>query len=282
MLTTLLERVRAALAPRYDLHRQIGRGAMATVYFAIDRELEREVAVKVLRPEFAATVEVARFHREIRFLATLQHPNILPVLDSGESSRLLYFSMPFAQGPTLREWIDDHGLLPIDQACRIIEHVAAAMDHAHERNIVHRDIKPANIVFHEEQTLVCDFGIGRAIDNAGGERLSSTGLVIGTPDYMSPEQARGEMHIDGRVDIYALGCVANEMLTGEPPFTGATPQAVIARHVSQPPRSLRLVRPEIPEALEQAVTWALAKDPNDRPRNGAAMVARFHSGLHQG
>jgi serine/threonine-protein kinase len=281
-MSTLLERVRNALAPRYDVNRQIGRGAMATVFYAADRELDREVAIKVLRPEFAAAVEVERFHREIRFLATLQHPNILPVLDSGVSKRLLFFSMPFAAGPTLRQRMDECGPLPIDEACRVIEEIAAAMDHAHERNIIHRDIKPENIVFHEDQTLVCDFGVGRAVVTAGGERLSSSGLIIGTPDYMSPEQAKGELQIDGRVDIYALGCVAHEMLTGEPPFTGATPQAVIARHVSQPPRSLRLVRPEIPEAVEQAVKWALAKKPEARPQSAASMVAHFHSGPRAG
>jgi serine/threonine-protein kinase len=261
----LLARVREALAPRYEVKDELGHGGMATVFRARDTRSGTDVAIKVLRPELAATVEVARFEREIAILTRLRHPHVLPVLDSGETSTFLYFAMPYAQGDTLRMRLEQLGALPIDTTLDILSDVAQAIDHAHGNNIIHRDIKPENIVFDGGRSLVCDFGVGRAIESASGDRLSSSGIVVGTPYYMSPEQGAGAEDLTGAVDIYALACVTYEMLTGEMPFTGVNPQAVIARHVAEQPRSIRIVRSEVPEAMERAILWAMQKDPTTRP-----------------
>jgi serine/threonine-protein kinase len=276
-LGEFFETTRHALQARYAIEREIGRGGTAVVYHARILPEGPEVAIKVLRPELALTLGAERFHREIAFLGRLDHPNILPILDSGEDDGVLYFTMPLAQGDSLRTRIDSAGPLAIADAMAVVGDVAAAIDHAHEHNIIHRDITPANVMLEENRAIVCDFGIARAIEVAGGDELSSSGLVIGTPEYMSPEQASGDTDLTGAVDIYALGCLAYSMLTGEAPFSGPTAQAVMARHLIEPPRSIRIVRPEVPERMERAITKALAKQPSARPGSGAELAAELRS-----
>jgi eukaryotic-like serine/threonine-protein kinase len=267
----LLERAQRAFQGRFEVVREIGRGGMATVYEAGARD--RRVALKVLHPEWARTLGPERFQREIAFLTSLSHPNILTILESGEAGGLLYFAMPLARGESLRQRIEARRHLPLAEALGVVRDVAAAMDYAHSRNIVHRDIKPENILFEGERALVCDFGVARAIIQAGGDSLSSSGLMVGTPEYMSPEQASGARDIDGRADVYALGCVLYEILAGEPPFTGPTAQAVLARHANDLPPPLRTVRPEVPPRVAAAVLAALEKAPGDRPQSGTALIA---------
>jgi serine/threonine-protein kinase len=248
---------------------------MASVFAAWDSDRECEVAIKVLRPEFVATIVGRRFHREIGYLADLNHPNILPILDSGEADHLIYFTMPLAPGKTLGSRVSQEGPLSIEEAISITQDIAAAIDHAHTRNIIHRDIKPDNIVFSDSRALICDFGVARALVTAGRERLSSSGIIIGTPEYMSPEQASGEWDLSGAADIYALGCVVYMMLAGEPPFTGPTTQAILAKHAAAEPPSLLVVRPEVPQRVAEAVRWALTKEPRDRCASGAELVAKM-------
>jgi serine/threonine-protein kinase len=268
----LLSTIQEALQGSYVIEAEIGRGGTATVFRARDVPAERQVALKVLRPEFTMTLMAERFHREIALLNRLEHPNILPVLQSGESRGVFYFTMPLTSGETLLSRIDETGPLSLEQSISLIRDVAAAIDHAHEHNVIHRDITPSNVMIEEGQAIVCDFGIARAIEVAVGEELSSSGLVIGTPEYMSPEQASGDSELSGAIDVYALGCLAYTMLTGEVPFTGPTTQAILARHVAEHPRSIRIVRPEVPERWQRAVEWALSKDPKKRPRSGAEFV----------
>jgi serine/threonine-protein kinase len=274
-----MEKVRTALADRYDVVREIGRGSMATVFLAEDRETSRRVAIKALHNELRAALQGGgRFQREIDVLRKLQHPNILPILDSADSGDVLYYVMPYACGGSLHTRIAQDGPWPLARALPILRDVAAALDYAHGQNVIHRDIKPGNILFGDDacaQTLVCDFGLARAIVVAGGERISSSGLVVGTPAYLSPEQAAGLRDLDGRCDVYGLGCVIYEMLTGELPFTGPTAQSVIARHLREPPRSIRVVRPELPQQVEDAVFAALAKRPEDRPGTAGEVVRRM-------
>jgi len=274
-----LEIVKAALADRYEIVREIGRGSMATVYLAEDRETSRPVAVKALHAELRAALEGGgRFQREIDVLRKLEHPNILPILESADSGQVLYYVMPYAAGGSLRARLALDGRWPLDRALPVLRAVAAALDYAHSMNVIHRDIKPGNILFGDEACtliLVCDFGLARAIVVAGGERISSSGLVVGTPAYLSPEQAIGSKNIDGRCDVYGLGCVIYETLTGELPFSGPTAQSVIARHLREPPRSIRVVRPELPQRVEDAVFAALAKRPEDRPRTAGEVIRRM-------
>jgi serine/threonine-protein kinase len=258
------DRLRTALSDRYPIERQIGSGGMATVYLAHDLKHNRSVAVKVLRGEYAATVGSERFLREIEVAANMTHPHILPLYDSGEADGFLYYVMPYVEGESLREQLRREGQLPIEAAVQITRQVADALDYAHRQGIVHRDVKPENVLLEEGEPVVADFGIARAISAAGGARFTKTGLSIGTPQYMSPEQALADESLDARTDIYALGCVLYEMLTGEPPFTATSAQAVIARHISEPPPSLSNARPEAPDWLEEIVHKALAKKPDER------------------
>jgi serine/threonine-protein kinase len=264
-MSLTLERVQQALADRFEVQRTLGRGGMSLVYAAQDRLLGSPVAIKVLRPEFAVTILADRFHREIRILGALHHPNVLRLIASGAAGDLLYYVTPYADGGTLEDRLAREGRLPLDETLHITRLVALALDYAHRRNVLHRDIKPGNVIFDRGVALVCDFGVARALVRASEEAISSSGIIVGTPSYMSPEQAAGEGEIDRRSDIYALACVMYEMLTGEPPFTGRTPQAVFARQIAQPPPSVRVVRPDVPEHVEAALARGLAKRPAERP-----------------
>ena len=263
-LPTPLEQLRAALADRYRLERELGEGGMATVYLAHDLKHDRPVAVKVLKPELAAVLGAQRFLKEIQVTANLQHPHILPLFDSGHAGGALFYVMPVVRGESLRDRLAREKLLPVDETIRIIRQVAGALDFAHRQGIIHRDIKPENILLHDGEALLTDFGIALAVTEAGGGRLTGTGLSIGTLQYMSPEQAAGERDLDARSDIYALGAVTYEMLAGEPPFSGPTAHSTIAKLMTERPTSLRVVRDVVPPALDDAVMRALAKAPTDR------------------
>jgi serine/threonine protein kinase/membrane-associated phospholipid phosphatase len=266
------DQFREELADRYAIEREIGRGGMATVYLAQDLKHDRRVAVKVLLPELSTSLGTQRFLREVKIAAGLQHPHILPIYDSGEAAGLLYYVMPYVEGDTLRERLDRETQLPIDESLQIIRNVANALSYAHKRGIVHRDIKPENILISEGYPVVADFGIARALSEAGGDKLTQTGVAIGTPAYMSPEQVREGAQVDGRSDLYSLGCVLYEMLAGQPPFTGATPQVIMARHALDPVPPLRTVRGTVPESLERAVARTLAKVPADRFTSGEQLI----------
>ena len=257
------------MADRYRIERELGRGGMATVYLARDLRHDRPVALKVLRPELSGVLGAERFAREIALAARLSHPHILPFFDSGTLERpgsppVLFYTMPYVAGRSLRDRLREQPQLPVAEAIAIARQVADALEHAHRQGVVHRDIKPENILLAEAGALVADFGIARALDAAGGGRLTETGLAVGTPAYMSPEQGSGSLRLDGRADIYALGCVLYEMLAGQPPFTGPTAQAIMARHAMDPVPSLRTVRLEIGAGLSRVVRRALAKVPSDR------------------
>jgi serine/threonine-protein kinase len=258
------DRLRDALADRYRITRELGAGGMATVYLAHDLKHDREVAIKVVHQELAAALGGERFLAEIKTTARLQHPHILPLLDSGEAGGLLYYVMPFVAGESLRDRLNREKQLPIEDAVRIAREVADALGYAHSHGVVHRDIKPENILLHGSHAAVADFGIALAVQSAGGTRLTQTGLSLGTPNYMSPEQAMGDKTIDARSDIYALGAVTYEMLTGEPPFTGANVQAIVAKVLSDRPRPPSMVRDTIPPEVDAAVLKCLAKLPADR------------------
>src|SRR5688500_97129 len=268
-----VERLGAALAGRYRIERELGAGGMATVYLAHDLRHEREVAIKVLHPDLGAALGGDRFLSEIKTTARLQHPHILPLLDSGEADGLLFYVMPYVRGETLRTRLERERQLPIDAALRIAREVADALGAAHAIGIIHRDIKPENILLQGGHALVADFGIALAVQHAGGARMTQTGLSLGTPQYMSPEQAMGERGIEARSDIYALGAVTYEMLTGDPPFTGSSVQAIVAKVLSERPTPLRTLRDTVPIPVEQAVLTALAKLPADRFASAAAFAA---------
>ncbi len=259
-----IARLTAALADRYRIERELGAGGMATVYLAQDLKHHRPVAVKVLHPDLAAALGAERFLAEIRTTANLQHPHILPLHDSGEAGGFLFYVMPYIEGETLRARLEREKQLPISDAVRLATEVAGALDYAHRHRVVHRDIKPENILLHDGSALVADFGIALAVTAAGGSRMTQTGMSLGTPQYMSPEQALGERAIDARADIYALGCVLYEMLIGNPPYTGATVQAIVAKVLSERPTPPRSVRDTVPPVVEEAVLTALAKLPADR------------------
>jgi len=273
----LLERLRAALGDRYDFDREIGAGGMGQVFLAQDRKHGRQVAFKVFRPELAHGVGTERFLREIKLGARLQHPNIVPVLDSGEADGLLYYVMPYVSGESLRQRLKRELQLPVEDALAIAREVASAIDYANAEGVVHRDIKPENILLTGGHAVVADFGIARAISASGADRLTESGVAIGTPAYMSPEQAGGGSTLDGRSDVYSLACVVHEMLAGEPPFTGPTPQAVIARQMHERPPSVAIIRPGLAPQLERAVTRALAKVPADRYPTATRFVEALSS-----
>ncbi len=257
-------RLTTALADRYRIERELGKGGMATVYLAHDVRHDRKVALKVLRPELAAVIGAVRFLEEVRVTAHVQHPHILPLFDSGQIADLVFYVMPYIEGDSLRVRLSRETQLPVDQAVRITAQVADALDYAHRHGVVHRDIKPENILLHDGGAMVADFGIALAVNRAGHERLTEPGLSLGTPEYMSPEQAAGDQELDGRSDIYSLGCVLYEMLAGEPPHTGGTVQSIIAKTLTDQPRRLRALRPSIPQAVDAAVDKALQKRPADR------------------
>ena len=273
-----LEQLRRALAERYRVGEEVGRGGMATVYRAHDVKHDRVVALKVLRPELAAALGTERFLREITLTARQDHPHILPLLDSGEADGLLYYVMPFVDGESLRARLDREQQLPLDDVLRIARQVADALSHAHRQGIVHRDIKPENILLAGGHARVADFGIARAVTTAGGASLTETGLAIGTPTYMSPEQGNGE-EVDGRTDVYSLGCVVYEMLAGEPPYTGATAGAILARKAMAPVPSLRVVRDTVPASVERALTRALARVPADRFSSAMEFAQALEGGV---
>jgi serine/threonine-protein kinase len=269
--------LKAALSDRYTIEREIGSGGMATVYLAEDLKHHRRVAIKVLRPELAASLGVDRFVREIEIAANLSHPHILPLHDSGEADGFLYYVMPFIEGESLRERIDREGKIPVGEMVRLTDEIAAALSYAHEQGIVHRDIKPENVMLSGGRAVVADFGIARAVSAAGGTKLTGTGFAVGTPAYMSPEQAYGDENIDGRSDVYALGCVAYEMVSGRAPFEADTPQALLAKHAADTVPSMRASDSSIPLFVERAVERALAKQPADRFQTASAFAEALTS-----
>jgi TolB-like protein/Tfp pilus assembly protein PilF len=263
-VTNDVARLTAALADRYAIEQELGAGGMATVYLARDLKHDRQVALKVLRPELGQVLGPDRFLREIRTTAQLTHPHILPLHDSGEAAGVLYYVMPYVEGESLRGRLAREKQLPLEDALQITREVADALSYAHSRGVVHRDIKPENILLHGGHAVVADFGIAKAIAAAGSARLTETGLAVGTPAYMSPEQAAGESDLDGRSDLYSLGCVLYEMLAGEPPFTGHSAQAVVAKRLSTPAPRISILRDKVPVHIEHALDAALARTPADR------------------
>ncbi len=275
---TTADRLRDVLGDRYRIERELGAGGMATVYLAEDIKHHRKVAIKVLHPELSAVLGPDRFLKEIELTANLQHPHILPLFDSGSADGLLYYVMPYVEGETLRGLLTRERQVAIPFAIRIATEVADALEYAHRRKVIHRDIKPENILLHDGRALVADFGIALAVQQAGGERMTQTGMSLGTPQYMAPEQAMGDKAVDHRADIYALGAVTYEMLAGEPPFTGPTSQAIVARVITEKPRPLRELRDTVPRNVASAVNAALQKLPADRP----ATAAEFSGALTAG
>ena len=268
-----LERLATALAGRYTVESVLGRGGMATVYLADDLKHHRKVAIKVLRPELGAVLGPDRFAREIRIAAGLSHPHILPLHDSGEADGLLFYVMPYVRGESLRQKLAREKQLPIDEAIATVRQIASALDNAHDHGLIHRDIKPENVLLYEGEAMVTDFGIALALESVPGERLTGTGLMVGTPEYMSPEQAAGERTLDARSDVYSLGCVLYELLAGEPPYTGPTPQSVVAKRFTDPVPRVRRLRPTVSAAVEQALLTALARAPADRFESAGAFAA---------
>ncbi len=265
-----------ALADRYRIERELGQGGMATVYLAEDLRHDRKVAIKVLRPELAAVIGAERFLREIKTIATLQHPHILGLIDSGQANGTAWYVMPFVEGESLRDRLRREKQLSIADALRLATEVASALDYAHRHGVIHRDIKPENILLHDGSALVADFGIALVVSSAAGNRMTETGMSLGTPHYMSPEQAMGEREITVRSDVYALGCVTYEMLTGDPPFIGSTAQAIIAKVMTEKPAGIRRQRERVPEEVEDAVLTALEKLPADRFATAAEFAAALN------
>ena len=259
-----LDRLASALASRYVIERVVGAGGMATVYLARDLRHERHVAVKVLNPEIGAVLGAERFLAEIKTTANLQHPHLLPLFDSGQADGLLYYVMPYIDGESLRSRIEREKQLPVDDAVGIAVAVAGALEYAHARGVIHRDLKPENILLHAGQPVVADFGIALAVSNAGGARITQTGISLGTPAYMSPEQATGDRAVDGRTDVYSLGAVLYEMLVGDPPHAASTSQAIIAKVLTERPPNVRTLRPSVSEQVAFSIEKALEKLPADR------------------
>jgi eukaryotic-like serine/threonine-protein kinase len=268
--------LQADLAGRYLLEHQLGRGAMATVYRARELRHDRSVALKVLHAELAATVASGRFLREIHVAGRLQHPHIIPMLDSGEAQGRLWYTMPYIKGESLRVLLNRERALPLPIALELSRQIALALDYAHREGVIHRDLKPENILLSEGQALIADFGLAKALE--ASERLTGNGMAVGTAAYMSPEQASGG-EVDGRADLYSLGCLLYEMLGGEPPFTGATVQAVISQRFKMAPPSVRQLRAEVPEALDSVIRRTLALDPAERFANGVELARALIPGV---
>ena len=282
--TSMLNRLQASLIDQYRIERELGHGGMATVFLAHDLRHDRPVALKVLRPDLAQVLGAERFLREIRLSGRLQHPHIVVVHDSGDADGQLWFTMPYIEGETLRSRLQREKQLPVDEALRITREVAGALQYAHQHGVIHRDIKPENILLSGSHALVADFGIARALRNESDEQLTESGFSVGTPQYMSPEQAAAQKDVDPRTDVYSLGCVLYEMLAGEPPYTGPNPQAILAKRLTEPIPHLRTVR-DVPVALERAVTKALARSPADRYATAAEFAGALetnHPGDHAG
>jgi serine/threonine protein kinase/tetratricopeptide (TPR) repeat protein len=273
-----LDRLKDAIGHEYTIDRELGRGGMATVYLAQDAKHERLVALKVLHPDLAASLGPDRFLREIKLAARLNHPHILPLHDSGDANGFLYYVMPYVEGESLRERLDRERHLSVDEAVHHGRAIASALDYAHRQGIVHRDIKPENVMLYEGEAMVMDFGIAKAVSAAGSETLTQTGMMIGTPAYVSPEQAAGETNLDGKSDQYSLGCVIYEMLTGERPFSGATPQATMAKRFTELPRAVRDIRSSVPESVEKAVAKAMSTDASARYSTSAHFAQALASG----
>jgi eukaryotic-like serine/threonine-protein kinase len=275
-LTEVLSRLKAVLADRYVIERELGSGGMATVYLAEDLRHHRQVAVKVLRPELAATLGPERFLQEIETAARFQHPHILPVHDSGEVSGFLYYVMPYVEGESLRTRLARQGELPIHDAVKILLEVTDALAYAHGRGVVHRDIKPDNVMLSGRHALVMDFGVAKAVSEATGrQQLTTAGVALGTPAYMAPEQAAAEPHLDHRVDLYALGAMGYELVAGRPPFTGRSSQEVLAAHMTQRPEPLCARRPACPPGLEAVIMRCLEKRPADRWQSADELLAHL-------
>jgi serine/threonine-protein kinase len=282
-MNDILGRLRTALAGSYDVERELGEGGMAIVYLAHDVKHDRNVAVKVLRPELAASLGADRFLREIKIAAKLTHPHILPLYDSGDADGLLYYVMPFVEGESLRDLLDREQQLPLEDAVRIAREVAGALSQAHSHGIIHRDIKPENVMLSGGHAVVADFGIARAFSAAGGDNLTQTGMAVGTPAYMSPEQAAGDPNLDGRTDVYSVGCMLYEMLVGQIPFTGPNAQAIMARHTMDAVTPPSIMRQSVPVELEDVILRALEKSPADRFRTAgdfAGALVSLDSGTY--
>ena len=273
-----VERLRESLAQTYTIDRELGRGGMATVYLAQDSKHERVVAIKVLHPDLAASLGPDRFLREIKLAARLNHPQILPLFDSGVADGLLYYVMPYVEGESLRERLDRDGKFPIPEAIQLVQSIASALDYAHRQGIVHRDIKPENVMLYEGMPMVMDFGIAKAVSAAGTETLTQTGMMIGTPAYVSPEQAAGELNLDGRSDQYSLACMLYEMIAGERPFAGASPQAIMAKRFTETPKPLQASRASVPQSVDWAVAKAMATDVSGRFATSAMFAQALVSG----
>jgi serine/threonine protein kinase/Tfp pilus assembly protein PilF len=263
-LTLPVERLRTALTDSYIIDRELGRGGMATVYLAQDRKHDRVVALKVLHSDLAASLGPERFLREIKLAARLNHPHILPLFDSGQADSFLFYVMPYVEGESLRERLDREKQLPVDEAVHHAKAIASALDYAHRQNIVHRDIKPENVMLYEGEAMVMDFGIAKAVTSAANETITQSGMMVGTPAYVSPEQAAGELNLDGQSDQYSLACVLYEMLAGERPFTGANAAAVMTKRFTETAKPLRIVRGTVPDHVERAVTRAMSTEASAR------------------
>jgi serine/threonine-protein kinase len=274
-----LDRLTTAMRDTYRIEREVGSGGMATVYLANDLKHDRKVALKVLRPELAAALGPDRFPREISIVAKFQHPHILPLHDSGETEGFLYYVMPFVEGESLRARIDREGALPISDATRILKEVVDALAYAHARDIVHRDIKPDNVMLSGRHAVVTDFGVAKAVSASGGEKLTTMGMAVGTPQYMAPEQATADENVDHRADIYAIGVLGYEMLTGKPPFTGKTAQAVLSAQVLKQPAPMEELRAGIPSGVAEAIMRCLEKDPDHRWQTAEEMLHHLESAV---
>jgi len=274
-MTDQLDRISAALSGSYRIEREVGVGGMATVYLALDLKHDRKVALKILRPELTAAMGTDRFPREIHIIAQMQHPHILPLYDSGATGGFLYYVMPFVDGESLRAKLSRVGPLPINEAVRLLQEIADALSYAHARGIVHRDIKPDNVMLSGRHAAVTDFGVAKAVSASAGDKLTTVGIAVGTPQYMAPEQAMAETNIDHRVDLYALGVMGYEMLTGHPVFEATTAAGILSAHVLEQPKDVREWRANVPSILAEALLKCLAKNPADRWQSADELMAQL-------